>query len=143
MNWKEIKIKPKEEFGWFAAAVLPRNHSGSDSEHKTSLEGDNNWRESFGFTKVWLNNGEWYEPNNTGMRSNNITNLVTHWDYLPKVPVLTETFYGGKSPWLNTKLSKEDIKKLAKIEFENQRIDGNYQDFERGFLSVFEFMGLR
>ena len=143
MNWKEISIKPENNYGWFAVAVLPRNHSGSDEEQKTDLYGDNDWRESFGFTKAWLNNGEWYEPNNTGIRSNNITNLVTHWDYLPKVPVLTETFYGGKTPWLSPKLSKDDIKELAKKEYEKQKFICDYQDFEKGFLAVFEFMGLR
>lgn len=143
MNWKEIKIKPEEKFGWFAVAVLPRNHSGSNDEQKTDLKGDNSWRESFGFTKAWLNNGAWYEPNNTGNRSNNITNLVTHWDYLPSVPVLTETFFGGKNDWLSPKLSKNDIKEIAKMQFEKQKTDCSYKDFEKGFLAVFEFMGLR
>ena len=143
MNWIDIREKPNEKFGWFAVAVLPKNHSGSTHEQKTNLDGDNNWRKSFGFTKAWLNNGEWYEPNTTGMRCNNITNLVTHWSYLPEVPVLEKPFYGGKEPWLSSKMNQEAIKEVAKKEFESLQYKGKYADFEKGFLASFEFMGIR
>lgn len=143
MNWKESNIKPVEKFGWFAVAVLPRNHSGSSDEHKSDLNGDNDWRKSFGFTKAWFNNNEWYEPNTTGMRTNNITNLVTHWSYLPEVPILENAFIGGKEPWLSPKMNQEAIKEVAKQEFKNLKYKGKYEDFEKGFLASFEFMGIR
>lgn len=141
IDWKEITNPPKEKFGWFVVAVLPLNHSGSEHKNKTNLKGDNDWREKFGFTKAWLNNGEWYEPNTTGMRTNNITHLVTHWDYCPKVPVLNSVFISSKQHPFNSKLSTEQIKTIAKKEFDKNPI-GNYIDFERGFLKTFDFMGI-
>ena len=143
MNWKELSIKPKEKFGWFAVAVLPLNHSGSEHEMKTNLEGDNDWRKRFGFTKAWLNNGEWYEPDATGFRTRNITNLVTHWDYLPEVPVLEKTFYGGKDDFMSAKMTKKQIKEVAEKEWAKIKEEVNYKDFEKGFLASFEFMGFR
>lgn len=84
MKWNSIDVKPKKEYGWFAVAVLPRNHSGvvdekSDFLGLCDLKGDNDWRKSFGFEKAWLHNGEWYVADHVGPRCKNITKLVTHW----------------------------------------------------------------
>lgn len=143
MEWKEIKTMPKEKFGWFAVAVLPRNHSGSEHKGKTDLEGDNNWRNSFGFTKAWLNNSEWYEPNTTGMRTNEITNLVTHWAYLPKVPILTDIFYSKKDPFLSPKMNLEQVIKVAKERYKENENKISEESFVDGFISCFDFMGIR
>ena len=143
MEWKEIKQMPKEKFGWFAVAKLPRNHSGSEHECKTDLEADNRWRESFGFTKAWLNNSEWYEPNSTGMRTDNITNLVTHWDYLPKVPILTDIFYSKKDCFLSSKMNLEEVIKVAKSRYNESDKKIDEESFIDGFISSFDFMGIR
>ena len=142
MDWKEIKNPPKEKFGWFVVAVVPGNHSGAVHGDKTDLAGDNSWREQYGFTKAWLNNGEWYEPNHTGNRSYEITNLVTHWDYPPAVPELTKTHYGGKDSRFYGKPTEEEITKIAEKEFLKTGLSRfKKKVFIEGFLKSFEFLG--
>lgn len=147
MNWKEVNKKPIEAFGWFAVAILPRNHSGSDEKDSSNLDGDNSWRKSFGFTKAWLNNGEWYEADSIGYRSNNITRFVTHWDYLPEVPVLSESFKHSATWKLNEKPNKEQMRELAMKEWENyQKINPNSVNpdaFSYGFMAALRLIGLR
>lgn len=146
MDWKKITTNPPINFGWFVVATLPRNHSGSLEKNKTNLEGDNSWRKSFGFSKAWFNNGEWYEPSIVGNKSENISKLVTHWDYLPEVPILNESFLFTDKWTMYEKLNKEELKNLAKKEwgnnqkyFPNQNI--TLEDFSLGFIKAFEFLG--
>lgn len=146
MNWKEVNIKPKEQFGWFAVAILPRNHSGSVEGKNEDLEGDNRWRKKFGFVKAWFNNGEWYEADATGSKTRNITRLVTHWDYLPEVPILTEPFAHTDNWRLNEKQSKEEIMKLAWEQWmDDQKTNPNAVNphaFTYGFYSAMRFIGI-
>lgn len=148
MNWKEIKDKPLEQYGWFAVAVLPRNHSGSDMGYKEDLKGDNSWRKSYGFSKAWLNNGEWYEPSHTGSRNNNITRLVTHWDYLPEVPELKEPFYHTGNERFNEKPDKEFFRELAMKHWEEDQKTNpkpvNPEAYNYGFITAVRgFLGLK
>jgi len=117
LDWKPFNEPPKEKFGWFAIAVLPRNHAGSIAEldiNNSGLDGDNKWRDKFGFSKGWLNNGEWYdsEPQARGMRE--VTEYVTHWAYLPKVPTLTEIHrFNGRTAWLNRRQTRQELLTLG------------------------------
>ncbi len=146
MDWKEISSPPKEQHGWFAVAVLPRNHSGSQEKDKCDLEGDNGWRKSFGFSKAWFNNGQWFEPSSTGGRSNNVTEIVTHWDYMPEVPVLATSFTPTSIGWLDRAKSKEDIRNIAYREWEfDQKTNPNAvnpEAFAYGFYVAMRFAGL-
>jgi hypothetical protein len=147
MNWKEVNKMPTETYGWFAVATLPRNHSGSGENDNTDLAGDNSWRKSFGFTKAWLNNGEWYEADSTGYRSNNITRFVTHWDYLPEVPILTESFKHPANWRLNERPNKEQMRELAMKELETDQKTNpnpvNPDAYSYGFIAALRFIGLR
>jgi hypothetical protein len=147
MNWKEINKMPTEKYGWFAVATLPRNHSGSGEKDSTDLAGDNSWRKSFGFTKAWFNNGEWYEADPIGYRNNNITRFVTHWDYLPEVPMLSESFKHLSNWRLNERPNKEQMRELAIKEWEKeQKINPNpvnSEDYSYGFIAALQFIGLR
>jgi hypothetical protein len=148
MNWKEVNKMPAESYGWFAVAVLPRNHSGSGEKDSTDLAEDNSWRKSFGFTKAWLNNGEWYEPNSHGYGNDNITRLVTHWDYLPEVPILSESFKCSdtRNFFLNEKLNKEQMRELAMKEWENDQKTNpnpvNPDAYSYGFIAALRLIGL-
>jgi len=146
MEWKKVENLPKEKCGWFSVAILPRNHSGSGLGDETKLEGDNLWRKSFGFTKAWFNNGEWFEANMHGHGSNNITELVTHWDYLPNVPILTETFTSSRDYVFDRKLNKEQVRKLSMEQWEaNQKSNPsivNPEAFSCGFMSAMKLMGI-
>lgn len=147
MNWKEITQMPTKTYGWFAVATLPRNHSGSGEKDNTDLAGDNSWRKSFGFTRAWLNDGEWYEADPTGYRCNNITRFVTHWDYLPEVPVLSEPFNHSANRRLNEKPNKEQMRELAMKGWEkDQKTNPNSVDpdaYSYGFIAALQFIGLR
>jgi hypothetical protein len=77
MNWKEIKDGAPIGFGWYSVAVNPANWT--DFEDKTQL---NDWREDFGFTKAWYNGQKWFDS-----KMEEISDRVTHWDNLPKVPL--------------------------------------------------------
>ncbi len=147
MEWKSIKTKPTESYGWFAVATLPINHAGSDATDKGNVDGDNRWRKRFGFTKAWLNNGEWYEPDSIGYRCNNITRYVTHWGYLPEVPELTEPFIHGDERKLNERKNKEQMVKLAGEQWEkDQKANPNPVNpdaYIYGFLAALRFIGLR
>ncbi len=146
MEWKSISSPPEEQYGWFAVAVLPRNHSGAKDGDKCDLDGDNRWRDSFGFSKAWLNNGRWFEPSSTGGMSNDITELVTHWDYLPKVPILDASFVPTEIGWLDRAKSREDIRLLAYKEWENDQKTNpntvNPEAFAYGFYMAMRFAGL-
>ena len=146
MEWKKVEELPKEKYGWFAVAILPSNHSGSGLGDATGLEGDNSWREDFGFSKAWFNNGEWFEANMHGRRSNNITELVTHWGYLPKVPVLTEIFTSSRDYVFDRKLNEEQIRELSMEQWEaNQKSNPsivNPMAFSCGFMSAMRLMGI-
>lgn len=146
INWKEVKERPRESFGWYSVAVLPVNHSGSGDSNETDLKGDNNWRKSFGYSKAWYNNGEWYEANMHGYRSNNITNLVTHWGNLPEVPDITEPFEHSSGFKFNEKITVEEVTKLSMDRWEeDQKTNPNSVNptaYSYGFISALRFLGL-
>lgn len=84
MEWIDIKTNEPKEAGWYAAAVNPVNHDNKNPKES------NSWRESFGFTKVWFNPmavRKWWEPDPHGMKTQPIDERVTHWGFLPKVPL--------------------------------------------------------
>ena len=88
MEWIDFKEKTPlnkvkgNAFGWYAVSINPVNWR--DFEDDTKL---NSWREEFGFTKAWYMNGEWFEADFHDYGSNKITDRVTHWAELPKVPL--------------------------------------------------------
>jgi hypothetical protein len=85
MNWIDISEKLPQKAGWYSAAIVPVNH---DSKNPSN---SNDWRESFGFSKVWFNPDavyKWWEPDDHGHGSKAIDKRVTHWADLPKVPML-------------------------------------------------------
>jgi len=147
MEWESITTKPNEGYGWFTVATLPRNHSGSGEKDNIDIEGDNRWRKSFGFSKAWLNNGEWYEPDATGNRCNNITRFVTHWGYLPEVPEITEPFYHPATWRMNERIGGEKMKELAGKQWElDQKTNPhpvNSDAYVYGFIAALRFIGLR
>lgn len=91
MEWKLFEASAVIPHGWYAVAVLPKNHSGSLSPEKTDLEGDNSWRESFGFEKAWHNNGNFFVADPFSYGTCKITDLVTHYANLPTVPTITRS----------------------------------------------------
>lgn len=146
MNWKQVNNGPIESHGWFAVARLPKNHSGSGEKDNTELSGDNSWRKSFGFTKAWFNNGEWYESDPTGYRCKNITRLVTHWDYLPEVPVLSESFQHSGNPRFNEMPNREQIRELAMRQWEIDQKSNpksvNPTAYSYGFIAALRLIGV-
>jgi hypothetical protein len=142
INWKPVTEQPKKGFGWFAVARLPKNHSGSAESTEVNTEGDNSWRRSFGFSKAWLNNGEWWEADVHAKQSINITGLVTHWAELPEVPELTEPFYSThKGSWLWSTKNKQEWKEhiLKELKKEKKCLSSefytdNEEDFAKGFM---------
>jgi len=90
IDWQSTD-DPPEKFGWYVGAILPRNHVNLD------LERVNSWRESFGFTHVWYNNGNWWEPDHYGSRSVRVNRRLTHWAHLPNVPEILEVTSGRPS----------------------------------------------
>jgi hypothetical protein len=86
VNWFPFNKLPVKA-GWYAAAIIPANYDDLTAEQA------NEWREKFGFTKVWFNPdsiGFWWEPNPHGQGSNPIGHRLTHWAELPQVPALIE-----------------------------------------------------
>lgn len=141
MEFYPVTQLPKKTFGWFGVAVVPRNHSGSDDKDKTvSLETDNSWREKFGFTKAWLNNGEWFEPDPYGSRSRNITRFVTHWCELPKVPILTEIHTHPQNWRLNERMTRDELIELANEIKKDYKLKNRFVD---GFIAAFHSMGIK
>jgi hypothetical protein len=88
MAWNKVNDKndyPKV-FGWYAVALNPVNQDEFIDE-PTRM---NSWRESFGYSKVWYNDNDFYEPNSHGFGNDVVTKRVTHWDELPSVPLFTK-----------------------------------------------------
>jgi len=148
MEWNSFKKIPPKAFGWYCVATLPRNHSGHPSVKNGSLKGDNEWRQSFGFTKAWLNNGRWFEADISTKRATDITAYVTHWAECPKVPELTETHVQEKESFdLYDKHHKESIIKMAMEQWENDQKTNsekvNPNAYAYGFYSAFSLLGIR
>lgn len=119
-------------------ATVPGNHSGSHKENKCDLKSDNEWRKKFGFSKAWLNNGNWYEPDHIGMRCKDITELVTHWGYLPEVPELTEIFtYTDKRIFNQKETNEEWIKIAQKTHNENDHNEFSFDDYIKGYFLIY------
>lgn len=142
MEWNDVNIRPKEGYGWFAVAVLPKNHSGSGDDEKCDLKGDNSWRSEFGFSKAWFNNGEWYEADPNGNRTNNITRFVTHWGELPEVPELTKTHVHPNSWRFNERTNDKELKKMAEDRFVLHYSDCEEHSYKEGFMDAFKILGL-
>jgi hypothetical protein len=154
MNWKSIKEGPHEGWGWFVVATVPKNHSGSREEPVTQadLALDNDWRRSFGFEKAWLNNGRFYTGSMHDNKSVDITEYVTHWDYPPEVPELTEPHqYTSNRCSIYDRDSEEDVRKIALTQIINKRgfigliNNKDYvepKSFVSGFVAAFKFLGI-
>ena len=142
IDWIHIKDKKPNKFGWYIAAVLPKNHSGTKVEgfEKCTLEGDNNWRKNYGFTKVWFNNGDFYEPSFHGRRTTKITELVTHWSSVPNVPFLEET-HDSKKVWqIYARDSPNKIFDILKDRIKSE--DFENQKFKEGFFECLKLFGI-
>lgn len=148
MEWNSFKKLPSKGFGWFCVATVPRNHSGSPLKDKCDLKGDNEWREDFGFTKAWLNNGRWYDHGVSNKSTVDITEYVTHWAECPKVPELTESHIQEKEKWnMYDREHRESLMKLAMEQWEkDQKTNPNAVNphaYSYGFYSAFALMGVR
>lgn len=79
VEWQDAAIVPNGS-GWYSIALLAANHE--------ELDDQNFWRESFGYSKAWWNSSteRWWEPDPHGKSSRDVTDRVTHWGNLPKVP---------------------------------------------------------
>lgn len=141
--WNTVDKLPKKGFGWYGVAILPVNHSGNEGHenHRVDLAGDNLWRESYGFTKAWLNNGQWFEADMHGYSSREITHLVTHWSMLPKVPII-ETVHNGKEGWLSKPMDLAESCEISHKAYldNNREVDlGSYQS---GYMDALMVMGV-
>jgi hypothetical protein len=81
--WHQIsKEGTPIEFGWYLAAMNPKNY-----EVLHNLENLNPWRESCGTQLVLFNDSKfWIHITNSAL-SEDVTDRVTHWAYLPVAPL--------------------------------------------------------
>lgn len=82
IEWISVKEKVPAEFGWYLVAINPANF-----EELGELKNNNPWREDFGCTKLWYNNSKFWEQRVHSSIVDDVTERVTHWSYLPKVPM--------------------------------------------------------
>lgn len=77
MKWTAIAEQKPPQSGWYAAAMDPPDGSG-----------DHSWRQLYGFAKLWFNDGRWWDvcPRRSPGHSVEVTERVTHWGELPRVP---------------------------------------------------------
>ena len=141
MNWIKSNELPKRPYGWFAAALVPRNHS-------ETKDLDNDWRSSFGFTKAWFNNGRWFESDAHGHGMRDVTDRVTHWAEMPQVPELTDVFESSDNNFLErSRNSREYLTKLAMEQLEEGAKTNpsavNPHAFVYGFIAAFRLIGIR
>lgn len=81
-DWKDFNSLKPGIYGWYVVALAPKN-MGEPKEK------DNEWRQMYGFEKAWFNmDKDFYIADPHGHGSRKVTELVTHWDYMPRVPEL-------------------------------------------------------
>lgn len=145
INWIKLDKPPVEEFGWFVVSVVPRNYSSNNK----GIVSDNEWIKSFGFTKAWLNNGDFWEPSHHEYQSRCITEYVTHYSKCPNTPLLESphTPFQKKAWNMYDRPSEEKLSELAKTVWENIQKDSgkeiNPYAFIKGFISAFAYMGIK
>jgi hypothetical protein len=82
--WKPVRIPPPEGSGWYIIAMSNKNFKESGHSKK--------WRDSFGFNKAWFHGSDWWVADHHGCGSERVTDRVTHWDYCPSVPDISEEY---------------------------------------------------
>jgi len=78
INWNDINNERPLESGWYMVVLQPVNHK----EFIDCPSEMNSWISAFGINKKWFHNGEFWGENN-----NTITDRVTHWCEIPRVPL--------------------------------------------------------
>lgn|SRR5574343_26931 len=141
MDWISVLEKLPLESGWYAVAILPNNHSGLDNDRsRVDINGDNRWRESFGFSKGWFHDGRFYQPDSHRYGSEEITHRATHWAKLPPVPPISEVFTPPKK---YNALKSNTVEYLAENAFSKSGKEIEDKElYMEGFKAAFALMGI-